>query len=142
MTCKDFELRLYDEDCRRALLGHAPVPRDVAEHAAHCSRCRAAWAEAVHDTGLLARELLVAPPPSLERRLAAAAPGPPPVRVLGWNDLAVALTAGSAFVVFVGLLPGANPLWQWAGFWTGAACGFAVSVVERNIPLPSLLPPG
>ena len=142
MTCEDFELRLYDEDCRRALLGRAPAPRDVAEHVAHCSGCRAEWAEAAHDTDLLARHLLVAPPPSLLRRAAAVGPSPSPMLMVEWHDLAIALTTGAVFVVLAALVPGANPLWQWAGFWTGAAGGLAASVIDRNLPFLSLHLPG
>ncbi len=141
MTCEDLELRLYDEDCRRALLGHAPVPRDVADHLAGCAACREVWAEAARETVRLTRDLPMAPPPSLAENLAAAT-GRPAVRAIaGWDDAGAAIVAGAVVLIATALIPGAGPLWQWAGVWTGAACGFAASVLDRNVPLlPDFLP--
>lgn len=142
MTCDDMELRLYDEDCRRALLGNAPMPRDVSDHLADCVACRQLWTEAARDTVDFTRDLLLAPPPSLARNAAAAALRSSVRPVLGWNDMGVALTAGAVLLVIAALVPGADPLWQWSGFWTGAACGLAASVMERNLPNISLCLPG
>ncbi len=134
MTCDDFEFRLYDEDCRRALLGTAPVPADVAAHLAACSGCGRAWTEAADDTVGLARDLQVAPPATLVEDAMAAARRPAVEPRVGWHDLGAALTAGTVLLVLAGLLPGTNPLWQWAGFWTGAALGFAASIIDQNVP--------
>jgi hypothetical protein len=138
MICDDLELRLYDEDCRRALIGTAPMPEDVADHVAGCSACRKTWAEAARDTVRLTRDLQLAPPPSLVRRAAAVALQPPARPLLGWYDLGVAVIAGAVFVVVATLVPGADLLWQSAAFWTGAAGGFAASVIDRSLLLPSL----
>jgi len=137
VICDDLELRLYDEDCRGALLGHAPVPADVAGHLAGCATCREAWAEAARNTVAFTRDLLLPTPPSLIRNAAAALQ--PAARPLpGWHDFGIALTAGAILSVVAALIPGAGPLWQWSGFWTGAACGLVASVIDRNVALPSL----
>ena len=46
MTCPALEDRLFDEDCRSALLGRGDVPKDVADHLARCPACALAWSQA------------------------------------------------------------------------------------------------
>jgi predicted anti-sigma-YlaC factor YlaD len=138
MTCDDLELRLYDEDCRRALLGAAPAPADVRDHLVGCAACREVWTEAARDTLRLTHDLLLKPPPALIKNLVPSTTQP----LAGWYDVGTAVAAGALLSIVAALIPGADPLWQWTGFWTGAACGFAASVIDRNIPLPPLVLPG
>jgi len=142
MTCEDLELRLYDEDCRRALLGEAAVPRDVADHLAGCVACREAWTGAARDTLRLTHDLPLTQPPSLTERVVSSATRTAPKPAMGWFDAGTALATGALLAAATALIPGAGPLWQWAAFWTGAAGGFAASIIDQNIPLPTLILPG
>ena len=139
MKCHELELRLYDEDCRHALLGGAPVPRDVEAHLGGCPACRKTWSEAATDTARLSRELLFDAPPSL---LAPPAPvesiGPSVRDLIGWPELSWGLTAGALAATLCGLLPAAIPWCQWTGFWTASAIGLAAAVLDRAGVVPFL----
>ncbi len=133
MNCHELELRLYDEDCRKALLGRAPVPQDVADHLGGCATCRRTWSEAAADTIRLTRDLPLEPPPSVAALPLGGGSATPSLRAMvGWVELGWAVTAGAVFATLGALLPWATPLWQWTGFWVGAACGLAAAVLDRE----------
>ncbi|NOZ93426.1 MAG: hypothetical protein GXP47_01640 [Acidobacteria bacterium] len=132
MNCHELELRLYDEDCRCALLGEAPLPRDVQAHLGRCPACRKTWSDAATDTARLSHELLFDPPPSLLTPPRSVGSEQPSFQeLIGWPELSWGLTAGAVLATFCGLLPAALPWCQWTGFWTGAAIGLAAAVLER-----------
>jgi len=132
MNCDDLELRLYDEDCRHALLGETPIPRDVATHLEICPACRRVWSEAATDTLRLTHDLPLEAPPSvltlpqpLEREK------PSPRAMIGWAELGWGLTAGAVAATLCGLLPVPIPWCQWTAFWTGATLGLTAATLDR-----------
>ena len=127
MTCAELEDRLFDEDCRAALLGTAVVPADVAEHADRCPACAEQWAEAVAGTRQLRGRLVVAPPPVLLGRLyrafrprSGARTLPVDAEALSWGIAGGALGAALAGAA---LAPGPR---EWAGFCVGASLALAL----------------
>lgn len=142
MNCQDFDNRLYDEDCRKALLGESDVPEDMRNHLHGCPHCREIWSEAEIDTRLLSKHLLFEAPPSL-------ALFPPPEQLapislrylVDWVDLGRAFSTGAIVSTLIAILPSSNFLWQWSGFWFGAAIGLAAVLLESQglLPLPKEL---
>jgi hypothetical protein len=128
MTCGELEDRLFDEDCRAALVGTAAVPVDVAEHVAHCPACARRWAGAASDTRQLAERLVVSPPPAVLRDLYRACrprTGSWTLRVdtdaLSW---AIAGGAFGASLAGGASVPAGLP--EWAGFCVGASVGLTL----------------
>lgn len=126
MICAEFQDRLFDEECRAALLGRAAAPADVAEHATRCPACARQWAEALADAQRLSH-LVVDPPPALRRSLYQAfrpRTGVWSLRIhketLSWAIAGGALGASLGGALFVP--PG---LADWAGFCVGAGLGLA-----------------
>jgi predicted anti-sigma-YlaC factor YlaD len=134
MTCPEFDDRLFDEDCRSALLGRADVPRDVAEHLGLCATCAQEWSRAAAEAARLSR-LLVAPPPALRGRLLRAfrAGGRRPARRVGIDVETVcsAIALGALGAGLAGSLPGFS---EWEGFVVGASLGLAAEAVRRSTP--------
>ncbi|NOZ78642.1 MAG: hypothetical protein GXP48_05580, partial [Acidobacteria bacterium] len=96
MNCHELELRLYDEDCRHALLGETPVPGDVAAHIESCPACRKTWSGAAVDTVRLTRDLLLEAPPSVTvPAFPGESTGPSLGDIVGWGELGWAITAGA-----------------------------------------------
>jgi predicted anti-sigma-YlaC factor YlaD len=130
MTCVEFEDRLFDEDCRAALLGRAAVPADVAEHLALCSACERQWAEAVAATQRLAERLVVTPSPVLLRSLYRLFRPRGRVRTLRIDTgmLSWAIAAGVLGALLAGgAFPTAFP--DWAGFSVGASVGLVLATL-------------
>jgi len=133
MNCEDFELRLYDEDCRKALLGESRIPQDMRDHLYGCPQYREIWSEAEIDTRLLSRDLLFEAPASLALL-------PPPEHrapfflrnLVDWVDLGRAFSTGAVVATLIAILPSSTFLWQWSGFWLAAAIGLVGSVLESE----------
>ncbi len=135
MTCPELGDRLFDEDCRSALLGRGDVPRDVADHLAACSGCAQEWSRASAEAGRLSRALLVAPPPALRGRLLRAFRASGRSRRPGFGieaeTLLGVLSFGALGASLAGGLPGIS---EWAGFTVGASLGLAREAVRRTKP--------
>jgi hypothetical protein len=130
MTCTGLEDRVFDEDCRAALLGRGAMPPDVALHVARCPACARQWSQAMADARRFSEELLLDPPPALRRRLyhafrrnAGARSGRIDVEILFRTIVAGALGAS--------LAGGAHDLPDWAGFCVGASVGLVSEAVRR-----------
>jgi hypothetical protein len=133
MTCVELEDRLFDEDCRSALLGRGDVPRDVADHLARCLDCPRAWSRAAAEAGWLSRGLVVAPPPALRDRLVRAFRADAGRRRHGIGSgtemVCGALACGALGASLAGSVPGLS---DWAGFCVGASLGLAAEAVRRT----------
>jgi len=136
MICTEFEDRLFDEDCRTALLGSAPAPADVAEHTARCPECARRWAEAAADTQRLAARLVVAPPPALRQALYRAAR--PKTSGWGWGAevdtemLSWTIAGGAVGASLVGTMFASPQPPDWVGFCVGASVGFTLAVLRGS----------
>jgi hypothetical protein len=123
MICAELEDRIFDEDCRAALLGRAPVPADVAEHVARCPTCAREWTQACVDVRRLSERLVVSPPPALRRALhRAVRPRTRPRTLRIDSDTLSWAVAGGA----MGALCVPPGLPEWAGFCAGASVGLAL----------------
>jgi hypothetical protein len=86
LTCAAFADRLYDEDCRQALAGRAPIPADLGVHRDGCASCRGAWEEAARDLAALPPLLLEPAPSAVVAGLRhAVAKGGEPSPALDWT---------------------------------------------------------
>ncbi len=133
MNCQDFDNRLYDEDCRKALLGESDVPEDMRNHLHGCPHCREIWSEAEIDTRLLSRALLFEAPASLALLSPPEQLAPISLRnLIDWVDLGRAFSTGAIVSTLIAILPSSTFLWQWSGFWLGAACGLAAALLENE----------
>jgi predicted anti-sigma-YlaC factor YlaD len=131
MICAELEDRLFDEDCRAALLGRGAVPVDVAEHAARCPACAQQWAEAAADTRQLSERLVVAPPPALLGDLYRAFRP----RSRAWalrvdtETLSWVIAGGALGASLTGGVSVPTGLPEWAGFCVGASVGLTLVAV-------------
>ncbi len=133
MTCPELEDRLFDEDCRSALLGRGDVPPDVADHLALCPRCAQEWSQAAAETGRLSHGLLVGLPPDLRDSLCRAfrtrAGGRAPVVDSATQALSRAIAFGALGAGLASNLPGLS---AGAAFAIGASLGLAAAAVRRT----------
>jgi len=117
MTCHELELRLYDEDCRTALLGEQAAPPDVAMHLAACGACRASWAAAAQESQAI-HGALSEPLPTALRAALYRIPLEP--RASGWMArvprAASALAVGALVTIATSLVFSTAPTWQLATF--------------------------
>jgi hypothetical protein len=131
MKCADLDDRLFDEDCRAALLGRAPAPTDVAAHLESCATCQDAWQQAAGEAQELSRRLVVAPPRRVRSALLRAFRPAPPLRV-HWRD-----TDRWAWVVGGGALGAAvaSSLMTSSGHaaWTGCGVGLALGLAAATL---------
>ncbi len=133
MTCPELEDRLFDEDCRSALLGRGDVPPDVSDHLAQCPACALAWAQAAAESCLISRALLVAPPPGLADRLRRAFRAGVVGRSRGIGCLNETLGGAIAFGALGASLAASVPgLTEAAGFALGASVALATEAARRN----------
>jgi len=134
MNCNEFEDRLYDEDCRAALLGRAAAPPDVADHIDRCARCRISWSQAAALSERLSRALVLSPPATLRVAVRRALPAPHRGGVrIDWTAVTWAITGGALGAsVFGAAQPTWSPLWEWAGFCLGAGCGLALTALSGS----------
>jgi hypothetical protein len=112
LSCEDFSDRLYDEDCRFALVRRGAVPADVALHCASCAACRGLWTEAADDLATLPELLSEPAPPELSARVRrglaerVAAQPASPWSALDWTaGLTWAALGAAVAVVAAGHLP-------------------------------------
>ncbi len=134
MNCNEFEDRLYDEDCRAALLGRAAEPPDVTDHIGRCTRCRASWGQAAADSERLSRALVLSPPATLRVAVRRALPAGHRGGVrIDWTAVTWAVTGGALGASLFGAAqPTWSPLWQWVGFWFGAGFGLVISALSGS----------
>ncbi len=52
--------------------------------------------------------------------------------LVDWVDLGRAFSTGAVVSTLIAILPSSNFLWQWSGFWFGAAIGLVGSVLESE----------
>jgi len=116
-TCDQLELRLYDEDCRLALVNRRAAPLDVTSHLASCERCRASWAAAANEIEALRREL-VEPLPADLRTLLYSIPlrAKTGVWMARLRRAANAVAAGAVITIVAALVFSTTPLGQIATF--------------------------
>ncbi len=134
MTCADLDDRLFDEDCRTALLGRAPTPADVAAHLAACAACCATWSEAVDDAHRLSHLLVATPPPALRARLLDAFRLAPIVSA-PWQvteALSWAIAGGVVCAIAVGSIAPLPGFPEWAGFGMGVGVGLLAGALRRG----------
>ncbi len=132
MTCPELEDRLFDEDCRSALLGRGEMPRDLADHLARCPACVLEWSRAASETSRLSRGLLVDLPGDLRNRLGRAFPRAAGGQRREIDCLTEVLPRALAFgAVAAGLAAGIPGLSEWAAFALGVSLGIAVEAVRR-----------
>jgi hypothetical protein len=135
MTCGELEDRLFDEDCRSALLGQGDVPGDVAEHLGRCPACAREWSRAAAETSLLSQALVVVPPPALRGRMLRAyrpaGRGASAGRAIGVETLFGTIAFGALGAGLAGGVPGVS---EWVGFAVGASFGLAGEAVRRANP--------
>lgn len=117
LSCAELELRIYDEDCRAALLRERAVPGDVARHLEGCDSCRLTWSEAATVVGSLREALTTSLPPKLCASLYGI---PRRARTARWaarvNHVSRALSAGAiAAAATAAVVPTAGP-WHLAVF--------------------------
>lgn len=97
LTCTAFTDRLYDEDCRQALAGRAPIPADLGPHRDGCAACRRAWEEAALDLAALPPLLLEPAPAAVVAGLRhAVAKGSAPSATLDWTAAITWAAIGAA----------------------------------------------
>lgn len=133
LTCDDFCGRLYDEDCRRALTGEAPVPGDMSAHRDACSECYREWTEAVADLTNLPAALLEPAPPSLIRKVRIATADRTTMEpALDWSDgLLWAAIGAAAAVVFTGPISAWLPIvGPFTVSVTGASLAFTANAMR------------
>jgi hypothetical protein len=135
LSCQDFRDRLYDEDCRRAVAGDAPIPADLSLHRDACAECREEWNAAADDLLHLPVLLAESAPASLERRIrvAVAERSIRTAAPLDWSDGAVWAALGAAAASLANgplstWLPGLGPL---GIALLGASMAFAVNASRR-----------
>ena len=107
LTCTAFADRLYDEDCRQALSGRAPIPADLGPHRDGCAACRRAWEEAALDLAALPSLLLEPAPAAVVAGLRhAVATGSEPSATLDWTAAitwaAIGAVAGAVLPALTG----------------------------------------
>ncbi len=133
MTCPELDDRLFDEDCRSALLGRGEVPRDVADHLALCPRCTREWSQAAAETGRLSQGLLVGLPADLRGSLCRAFRTRAGGRAHVVDSATEALSRAIAFgALGAGLASGVPGLPEGAAFALGASLGLAVAALRRT----------
>jgi hypothetical protein len=134
MICTELDDRLFDEDCRAALLGRGLMPSDLAAHIATCPTCAVAWSHAQDDIRGLSQRLVVAPPPALLKALDRAYRAQANRRV-PWFDaetLSWVICGGAAGAILAGTLHVPPAASQWAGFCVGASFGLALAALQRT----------
>lgn len=132
MKCADLEDRLFDEDCRAALLGRAPAPANIAAHLAACEVCHGAWQRASTETQELSRPFAARTPPrvrtTLLRAFRPATPGPAP-----WRDTdcwAWVIGCGALGAAIAGSLAMPSGHATWTGLELGLGLGCAVATLR------------
>lgn len=135
LSCQDFRDRLYDEDCRRALSGDAPIPADLSLHREACAECGEEWSAAADDLAHLPLLLVESAPASVERRVRIAVADRMVRRApaIDWSDgvMWAALGATGALIAagpIQAWLPGLGPL---SVSLLGASLAFAWSATHR-----------
>lgn len=110
LICTAFADRLYDEDCRQALAGRAPIPADLGSHRDGCAACRRAWEEAALDLAALPPLLLEPAPAAVVAGLrhAVAKGSDEPSATLDWT---AAITWAAIGAVLPALAAGHLPAW-------------------------------
>ena len=132
MNCDELAWRLYDEDCRPALLGQAPLPVDVGAHLANCRACQVMWHQAALDTACLSQALRQPlPPPLWAALLATPLDSGSPRLWPDWTAWSWALTGGAVVAGIAAALPAVPAPWQWAGFCLGAGTAAFLLVCAR-----------
>lgn len=132
MRCSDLLLRLYDEDCRIALEGGAPMPADIRAHSATCPECTLVWEQALVDTCVIAGSLSLATPAHLQAQLLAALPASPRAsHAIDLTALTWAVIGGAVGAAFVGAVLQWPIDLQLLAFAVGASLGLAFAAVSR-----------
>jgi hypothetical protein len=129
LKCASFADRLYDEDCREALLGRGPVPSEVDAHRRSCPACSASWTEAADDLAVLPLLLAAEAPVDLVRRIrlvTARALSP-----IDWSSGISWAAIGASTAFWVGIHA---PTWLGLGplalFAAGASLAFTASTLR------------
>jgi hypothetical protein len=129
LKCVSFTERLYDEDCREALLGRGPVPSEVDAHRRSCPACGASWEEAATDLSVLPQILAAEAPLDLVRRIRVQAARS--VSPIDWSSGISWAAIGASTAFWAGIHAptwlGLQPL---ALFAAGASLAFAASTLR------------